>query len=160
MAISRSSFAAYGQRLQLDRLRQEFYDETDPERAEALLQKLLRAEEEAGDLVRIEEHTGVRGVLSSRHMGETPPPSEYGTPMGPETTGIAATVLLRMSHVPTGIIHLFEPPARPLVTYRLRYGRDRAQAARRGPRRGVFGPGRRDGGVAPAARGAAGRVAR
>ena len=46
--------------------------------------------------------------------------------MGPETTGIEATVLLRMSHVPTGIVHLFEPSACPLVTYRLRNGRDRA----------------------------------
>jgi hypothetical protein len=41
--------------------------------------------------------------------------------LGAETTGVDAKVLLRMSHVPTGICHLLDAQQSPLVTFRVKY---------------------------------------
>ena len=41
--------------------------------------------------------------------------------LGADTTGIEARVVPRMSHVPTGIVHMLDPERTPLVTFEVRY---------------------------------------
>lgn len=52
-----------------------------------------------------------------------PAQSHRGTAMGPDTTGLTVTVLLRMAHLPTSIVHLLEAGQHPLVSLRVHNGR-------------------------------------
>lgn len=51
--------------------------------------------------------------------GQTTRRGEPDSLRGPATTGLDITASLRMSHVPTGLIHLLEPDSHPLVTFRV-----------------------------------------
>ncbi len=48
---------------------------------------------------------------------------ERGAPlrekMGRDTTGVEARITLRLSHIPTGIVHLFDPVEKPLVSVKI-----------------------------------------
>jgi hypothetical protein len=119
--LERTRRALYRQRQEVMRLRQQLYAERDPAGAPALLEALLEAEEALEALEDdLPERSGAqaRGVLlDSGGSAEKP----GGILMGPDTTGVDAEVLLRQSHVPTGIVHLLDGEETPLVTFRIRY---------------------------------------
>jgi hypothetical protein len=58
-----------------------------------------------------------QGVLLDN---QAPERQQGGIMLGPETTGFELQVLQRMSHVPTGVVHLFDAKDRPLVSIRIR----------------------------------------
>jgi hypothetical protein len=113
--------ALYRQRQEVMRLRQQLYGERDPSAAPSILEALLRAEESLhaleAELVEPEPFRP-RGVLLDTG-GRAAKPG--GILMGRDTTGVDAQVLLRQSHVPTGIVHLLDAEETPLVTYRIEY---------------------------------------
>jgi hypothetical protein len=119
--LAKARLAEYRQRRKVELLRQRLYAQPDPVTAPGLAQALMEAEAE---LHRLEQalqqqvQTEGRGVLlDSGEGGEKP----GGIMLGAETTGVDAKVLLRLTHVPTGIVHLLDARRTPLVTYRLRY---------------------------------------
>ena len=118
--LDKVRLAEYQQRQLVELLRQQLYTLADPGRFEDLSQALVEAE------ATLHEREAVRQALeqvekpgllldSDRQAGR---PGR--TIMGADTTGIDAKVLLRMSHVPTGIVHLFDPTEHPLVTFEVR----------------------------------------
>lgn len=109
--------ALYAQRRRVELLRQQVYA-LDGLAASTQQMEALLAEEEA--LARLERQTREgrtgtpdRGMLydSVRERG-----GAQQAKMGRETTGVEARVFLRMSHVPTGIVHLFDAETKPLVS--------------------------------------------
>jgi hypothetical protein len=113
--------ALYRQRQEVMRLRQQLYAERDPASAPAILEALLKAEEALHVLevdLKEREPAKPRGVLLDTGDSAAKP---GGILMGPDTTGVDAEVLLRQSHVPTGIVHLLDAEETPLVTFRLKY---------------------------------------
>lgn len=118
--LDKARLAEYQQRQLVDLLRQQLHASADPGRFEDLSQTLVEAEATLREWEakrQALEQAGNPGVLlDSDRQGREP----GGTVMGAETTGIEAKVLLRMSHVPTAIVHLFDPVEHPLVTFRVR----------------------------------------
>jgi hypothetical protein len=118
--LDKAKLAEYQQRQLVELLRQQLYSLTNPARFEELSESLVEAETTLRELEAARqslEQTENRGLLldsdrQDRGLG--------GIVMGAETTGIEARVLLRMSHVPTGIVHLFDPKEHPLVTFQVR----------------------------------------
>ena len=116
------SLTLYRQRRSVELLRQQLFAETDLTKMEARLQALAAAEQELRSLGPQEEAAKAKTDI---------PPIKLGTPgshgaaggqlMGAETTGLDVQVLLRMSHIPTGHVHLLDAEKTPLVTYRLTY---------------------------------------
>jgi len=117
------SLAEYRQRQSVQRLRHALYSQPDPSASPDLVRALAQAEEE---LRRLENQRQAnappdRGVLlDTRRQGE----QAGGIMLGAETTGVEARVLLRMSHVPTGLAHLLNAHQTPLVTFHLQNARD------------------------------------
>jgi hypothetical protein len=119
-ALERKRRALYRQRQEVMRLRQQLYAATDPAGAPALLESLLEAEEALHDLETELEGRApdeARGVLLKTGGAS----QAGGMLMGAETTGIDVEVLLRQSHVPTGIVHLLDAKETPLITFRIKY---------------------------------------
>jgi hypothetical protein len=118
--LDKARLAEYQQRQLVDLLRQQLYTLADPGRFEELSQSLVEAEST------LREREMARQVLEqARNLGvlldsDRQDRDSGGVIMGADTTGIEAKVLLRMSHVPTGIVHLFDPEEHPLVTFRVR----------------------------------------
>jgi hypothetical protein len=116
--------ATYRQRQKVMQLRQRLYTGGIRDARAGLLEALLAAEAE---LDRLESAMGEPtlqqpgGVLLDS-AGEATKPG--GVLMGPETTGVDVKVLLRQSHVPTGIVHLLDDQETPLVTFRVKYAGD------------------------------------
>lgn len=120
-ALAKTRLAEYQQRRRVELLRQQLYAQPDPSVSPQLMQTLMDAEEEWHRLEearRTQEQTKGRGVLL-KTGGEDEKPG--GVVLGADTTGIDAEVLLRMSHVPTGIVHLLNADRTPLVTFHVRY---------------------------------------
>lgn len=90
-----------------------------------LLKKLLAAEATMAAPAATPGLAG--GVLWRTATTPTPTPapaqSHRGPAMGPDTTGLTVTVLLRMAHLPTSIVHLLEAGQHPLVSLRVHNGR-------------------------------------
>jgi hypothetical protein len=113
----------YRLRRQVALWRQQLYNRPDPGSDGALVAALAEAE---AQLQRLEAARDAgRGdsggiLLDTGGGGEKP----GGIMLGAETTAVDARVLLRQSHVPTGIVHLLDPSKTPLVTFRIRYGGD------------------------------------
>lgn len=120
-ALEERRRALYHQRQEVMWLRRQLYAQADPAGATGLLEALLRAEERLHALeadLKQRAPAGPRGVLLRTGEGGA---GTGGTLLGPDTTGIDVEVLLRQSHVPTGIVHLLEEEETPLVTFRVRY---------------------------------------
>ena len=118
--LEKARLAEYQQRQLVEVLRQQLHTLADPGRFEELSEALVEAEanlREREAARQALEQAGNVGVLLDSDRQDRGP---GGTIMGAETTGIEAKVLLRMSHVPTGIVHLFEPKEHPLVTFKVR----------------------------------------
>jgi len=112
--------AEYQQRRKVESLRQQLYSQPNPSSAPDLLQALLDAEEELHKLEEerlAKEPAKDRGMLLDTEKGQKP----GGIMLGADTTGVDAQVLLRQSHVPTGIVHLLDGEETPLVTFKVRY---------------------------------------
>jgi hypothetical protein len=116
-ALAKARLAEYRQRRRVELLRQQLYAQPDPSQSSELSQALRQAEEV---LYRLEKERQAKeggkrqGVLlDTGGAGEKP----GGIMLGPDTTEIDAQVLLRMSHVPTGIVHLLHAERTPLVTF-------------------------------------------
>ena len=106
------------QRTRLEGLRARLYAQPALAQEAAFSTQLLAAEEAYRRLEEARlnaEAQAAQGVL----MQVKPPPNSQF--LGPGTTGIEATVLLRQSHVPLGVVHLLEAEKNPLVSFRIRY---------------------------------------
>jgi hypothetical protein len=126
----------------IEALRRQAYAETDPARAGALLDELIAAEgalEKSGDgAAETEAETDERGVVGAERLrirrgieaivmpglddpslptgGVVVDRAKSNGLLGADTTGLLATVTLRMAQVPTAIAHLLDPTSSPLVT--------------------------------------------
>jgi hypothetical protein len=113
--------AEYDRRLEVTRLRRLVYGVPDPTDAGDLLAALAQAEAALRDVeeerVRLQSSPGVREGVILDNGGRA-------RVMGIETTGIEASVTLRMSHVPTAIAHLLDASEHPLVTCEVRNARN------------------------------------
>ena len=122
--LTEAMLTEYQQRRKVELLRQQLYAQSDPSASPQLMQALMDAEEELHRLEkerRAQEPAKERGVLLDiGDEGEKP----GGILLGADTTGVDAQVLLRQSHVPTGIVHLFDANETPLVTFRIGYTGD------------------------------------
>ena len=124
-ALQEAKLAEYHQLRIVERLRQQFYAQPDPSASVELAEMLAQAEEE---LHRLEE--GRRGKEQAEGRGVLLTVSDErertgGIKLGPATTGVDAQVLLRQSHVPTGIVHLLDAERTPLVTFHVKYVGDK-----------------------------------
>jgi hypothetical protein len=114
----------YQQRRKVESLRRQLYEKSDPSLSTDLADALTSAENDLKELERqrqAAEKTSEavpRGVLLSTDKAESAKPG--GIMLGPETTGIDAKVLLRMSHVPSGVAHLLNVKETPLVSYEIK----------------------------------------
>lgn len=125
--LTQAKLAEYQQRRKVELLRQELYAQPDPSASPEILQELFQAEKELWLLE--EERIALEGASG---RGLLIAPGEAGSVIGAEiggsgaSGGIEAQVLLRMSHVPTGIVHLLSLDESPLVTFRIHYTGERA----------------------------------
>ena len=115
--IDSGTKALYTQRRRVELLRQQVYALDDPADSTRLVDLLL-AEEEA--LAQMEQRARQaragrqdQGVLYDSECERGGPRQEK---LGRETTGVEAKVFLRMSHVPTAIVHLLDAETKPLVS--------------------------------------------
>ena len=127
----------YEQRLVVDRLRREVFQQTDPNASESLMDELTEAEDALEeienrrvDAQKADETSGL--ILDSQKLGsegESEPVTRdssnrrrtrgsgsSGGTRGAATTGLEAKVYLRMAHVPTAIYHLLDGKDSPLVS--------------------------------------------
>lgn len=120
-SLAKARLAEYRQRRKVELLRQQLYAQADPSASPELAQALIEAEAELHRLEQaLREQRQVKGrgvLLDTGGEGEKP----GGIMLGPETTGVDAKVMLRMSHVPTGIVHLLDASRTPLVSFGLKY---------------------------------------
>lgn len=85
----------------------------------ALLTELLAAEEKLSQLEQAlqEQEPGLqRGLLYDSIRERGAPLQEK---MGRDTTGVEASISLRLSHIPSGIVHLFNPVEKPLISVKI-----------------------------------------
>jgi hypothetical protein len=106
-AVSRRE---YEQRLIVDRLRREVFQQSDPSANPELLEKLAEAEQVLQELERerLAQHDSASGVIldSTKRDGRR----------GLGTTGLEAKISLNMAHFPTSICHLLNREENPLLT--------------------------------------------
>lgn len=102
----------YGLRRRVSQLRREVFQQNDPAASLGLLDELLHAEDELlaveKQRIALQEADPTRGRIL-----ET---LDRASMRGAETTGIEARVFLKLAHIPTSLIHLFEPAVTPLIT--------------------------------------------
>lgn len=119
----------YRQRRRLDSLRQQLYSKEDPAEETRISGALNEAEMKLREIEEARqkmegsskaEHDG--GVLLSNEPGEVSKPA--GILLGAESTGIETKVLLRMSRVPTGVVHLLDAKETPLVSFKVTNRKD------------------------------------
>lgn len=121
-SLQEARLAEYRQRRAVELLRQQLYAQPDPSSATQLSQALADAEDELRRLTekRRKREPADQGLLLTTGQADRP----GGSIMGAQTTHVDAQVLLRMSHVPTGIVHLLDPGRHPLVTFKIKYTGD------------------------------------
>ena len=120
-ALSQARFAEHQQLRRVELLRQQIYHQPDPSASPELIETLLEAETE---LHRLEaERQALEPSSDSGILLDTGGNGQKSDDvlMGEETTGVEVQVLLRQSHIPTGIVHLLDSKATPLVTFRVQY---------------------------------------
>lgn len=120
-SIYEARLAEQTQRRLLESLREKLFSQPTLEADPPVEDRLLEAEQE---LQRLEQKR-MKLELAENHglllKVQTQPDSQF---LGVRTTGIDATVLLRQSYVPTGVVHLLDPQKTPLVTFKIRYEGD------------------------------------
>jgi hypothetical protein len=120
-SLATARLAEYRQRRKVALLRQRLYAQPDPSASTKLTNALMKAEAELHRVekaLRQQERVKGRGVLLDTGEEGTKP---GGILMGRDTTGVDVQVLLRMSHVPTGIVHLLDAERTPLVSFAIKY---------------------------------------
>jgi hypothetical protein len=128
MATDRSDAARiveYQLRRKVDSLKAQLYGRAEPDKETDLLAELAATQaalrQKQADLRRAEaarSQEDKTGLLLDT-AGTTKRPG--GALMSAETTRIDAQVELRMSHVPSGIVHLLDRQQNPLVTFKIKY---------------------------------------
>jgi hypothetical protein len=122
MSLDELKIAEYRQRRKVILLRARLYSNPDPTQSKEFGDQMLaRAEADLQSLEkrrREREAEAKKGVLVEVKDSTK---KAAGEMMGAETTGIDAQVLLRMSHVPTGIAHVLDVKQNPLVSFKLKY---------------------------------------
>jgi hypothetical protein len=113
--------AEYRQRRRVELLREMVFSDSYSSQARGEEHDLLKAEEELRKRTqerRDKQQAAGDGVVLDTSSNSNQP---GGALLGSGTTHIDAQVLLRMSHVPTGIVHLLNPAADPLVTFQVSF---------------------------------------
>jgi hypothetical protein len=106
----------YRQRQRVTQLRQAVYGRADPREAADRMAELQAADEELRALkeerAKLERESPEKPAV----LLDTASRVGGGITLGAETTGIDAKVFLRLSHVPTSIVHLLDADTQPLVS--------------------------------------------
>ena len=117
-ALQAARRAEHQQRMQVRALREQVFQNQGLEAQDAVFKQLAAAELALRKLeeqrISLENQNGPPGVLLDTQKGEA---GLGGIMLGPETTGIDVRVLLRQSHIPTGIVHQLKVDETPLVTF-------------------------------------------
>jgi hypothetical protein len=108
----------YQQRRRVNALRRQVYQQTDPTASQSLLEELAAAEAALASVER--QRVTLESNASSGVVASLDKKSKPSGVLGAETTGLEATVSLRMAQVPTAIYHLFDPEKTPLVSCTVR----------------------------------------
>ncbi len=111
----------YSQRLKVNRLRREVYEQPDPSSSQDLLDALQGAEKALSDIEQKRAQVQARDPKDNGRILDTN--KETGL-LGAKSTGLEAQVNLRMAQVPTSICHLLSPDQHPLITCWVRNARD------------------------------------
>jgi hypothetical protein len=112
-----SDYADYERQLELERLRREVFSRLAEPGVEELLPRLVELEKDASGL---EPHGPEGKATPSKRallINTGADQSADDHTLGAELTGLTTKALLRMSHVPTGIVHLLSPESEPLVSF-------------------------------------------
>ena len=119
-ALQAARRAEHQQRMQVRALREQVFQNQGLEAQDAVFKQLAAAELALNKLeeqrISLENQNGPPGVLLDTQKGEA---GLGGIMLGPETTGIDVRVLLRQSHIPTGIVHQLKVDETPLVTFQV-----------------------------------------
>ena len=111
---------AYDLRLTINRLTQLLHDVDDATARQELLAALAAAQQRlvaAETALAVQSQTdGARGLILSIEKATAGAVTRSGVTRGSATTGLEATVQLKMAQIPTGIYHLLNAEADPLIT--------------------------------------------
>ncbi len=111
---------AYDLRLTINRLTQLLHDVDDGTARQELLATLAATQQQlvAAEAVLATQSLadGERGLILSIENAASGPVTRSGVTRGSATTGLEATVQLKMAQIPTGIYHLLDAEADPLIT--------------------------------------------
>lgn len=119
------SSAEYGVRLRVNALRRAVFEQYDPTNSAELLTALQDAETELAALER--ERATAAADRDDRPEVDDGPRFEI---RGGQTTGLEATVVLRMAQLPTSVYHLFDRTDHPLVSCTVKNTSDRTRRLR------------------------------
>jgi len=111
----------YDLRLEINRLTQLLAESTDPAAVGSLLDAIAGRQEQLMQVeaqrIALQTSDPQRGVLLAvRETAPAPVTRSGATTRGSATTGLVATVQLKMAHVPTAIYHLLNSNDHPLLT--------------------------------------------
>lgn len=107
----------YNLRLEVTRLRREMYEQPNPNALDALLGELEAAERELNATSQKRAKAQADDPNFNGLIIDTNKPTSL---LGRDTTGLEATVHLRMEMVPTSICHLLNPTEHPLISCRVK----------------------------------------
>src|SRR5713226_2382847 len=111
----------YHQRLEVNRLRRELYQQPDPTSSQDLLDTLQDAEKVLSDIEQKRAEVQKNDKKASGLILDT---NKETSLLGAESTGLDAKVQLRMAQVPTSICHLLSADQHPLITCSVRNARN------------------------------------
>jgi hypothetical protein len=111
--------------VEVNRLRREVFEQTDPSASPSLLDELAQAEAE---LDAVEEQ--LSAALEDADGGLILDSRQKSRRRGQETTGLEAKVHLRMAQIPTSFYHLLDREADPLISCEV-YAVETNESARR-----------------------------
>ncbi len=114
-----SDLSHYEQELRLERLRRELFSRLSEPGLEERLAELVKAEQETEATQAATSAPRAPRLPKATLIDIQPEQSSEDQMLGPETTGLTVQALLRMSHVPTGIVHLLNPAQEPLVSFNI-----------------------------------------
>ena len=102
-------------RLQLEatKLRRQVFEQSDPTESSSLLQELVAAEKA---LAQVEHLRAKAEAAEVTNNGTVFSRKTTTALLGPETTGLDASIQVRMAQVPLAIYHLLNPETDPLLT--------------------------------------------
>lgn len=120
---------SYQERLRVERLRAEVFQQPDPSASESLLEELQNAEKSLAALEK--KIQSIQAADSKSGLLVNYGASDDGVKLlGEETTGLSAEVHLRMAQTPTAIYHLLDPIRNPLLTCKVKNHTDKIRRVR------------------------------